>query len=160
MAMQLTSSAFSDGEMIPQQHTGEGADQSPPLSWSEIPDGTKELVLICDDPDAPTAEPWVHWIIYKIPTTCTSLSGGIPTKTRLKEPPGALQGSNSWPIGQTIGYRGPMPPPGHGLHRYRFILYALEAKMAVEPGLDKNTILQEVKGHILEQALLVGTYQR
>ncbi len=160
MAIELTSTAFSDGEMIPKKHAGEGDDVSPPLSWAGIPEGTKELVLICDDPDAPTAEPWVHWVIYKIPATCSGLPEGVPTKARLREPAGALQGSNSWTIGQTIGYRGPMPPPGHGLHHYRFILYAVEAKLAAEAGLDKNAILQELQNHVIAEGRLVGTYQR
>jgi Raf kinase inhibitor-like YbhB/YbcL family protein len=99
-------------------------------------------------------------VIYKLPANCTGLPQGIPPKTRLKDPVGALQGANSWTIGRTIGYRGPMPPPGHGLHHYRFTLYAVEAKLAVEPGLDKNAILQETQNHVLGQGRLVGTYQR
>ena len=160
MSIQVTSPAFEDGQPIPKKYTGEGQDVSPPLSWSGLPEGTKELVLICDDPDAPTAEPWVHWVIYKIPATATGLPEGIGHKPRLTKPPGAMQGKNSWPIGQTIGYRGPMPPPGHGTHRYYFRLYALEARMVVEPGVDKKTILDEIRGHILAEGQLVGTYQR
>ncbi|MEE8451066.1 MAG: YbhB/YbcL family Raf kinase inhibitor-like protein [Thermoguttaceae bacterium] len=160
MSIQVTSSAFEDGQPIPRKYTGEGQDVSPPLAWSGLPEGTKELVLICDDPDAPTAEPWVHWVIYKIPATVTGLPEGIGHKPRLTRPPGAMQGKNSWPVGQTVGYRGPMPPPGHGTHRYYFKLYALEARMVVEPGVDKNTILDEIRGHVLAEGQLLGTYQR
>jgi Raf kinase inhibitor-like YbhB/YbcL family protein len=160
MTIKITSPAFKEGESIPKKYTGEGADLSPPLNWSGVPEGTKELVLICDDPDAPTAEPWVHWMIYKLSADLKGLKEGIPRKTRLTDPPGTLQGKNSWPNGQNIGYRGPMPPPGHGTHRYYFKLYALEAKLAVEPGMDKKSILQEIEHHVLAIGEIMGTYQR
>jgi Raf kinase inhibitor-like YbhB/YbcL family protein len=161
MTMQITSSAFNEGESIPKKYTGEGADVSPPLAWTGVPEKAKELVLICDDPDAPRAEPWVHWVIYKIPADAKGLKEGIPQKPRLTEPAGALQGKNSWPAGQkNIGYRGPYPPPGHGRHRYYFTLYALEAKMVAEAGMDKEAILQEIDQHVLAKGQLMGTYQR
>jgi Raf kinase inhibitor-like YbhB/YbcL family protein len=161
MTIQITSPAFKEGEAIPKRYTGEGADVSPPLAWTGVPEGAKELVLICDDPDAPTAEPWVHWVIYKIPADAKGLKEGIPQKTRLTDPPGALQGKNSWPAGQkNVGYRGPYPPPGHGTHHYNFKLYALEAKMAVESGMDKKSILQEIEHHVVAKGQLMGTYQR
>lgn len=159
MAIEVTSSAFAHGERIPSKYTGEGADISPPLSWSGVPEEAKELALICDDPDAPTAQPWVHWVIYRIPVETSGLPEGIDRKARLTQMPGVLQGKNSWPRGQNIGYRGPMPPPG-AEHRYFFKLYALEAKLAVEPGLDKSTLLQEMQGHVLSEGQLMGTYQR
>jgi len=161
MTIQINSPAFKDGEAIPKKYTGEGADVSPALNWADEPEGTKELVLICDDPDAPTKEPWVHWVIYKIPPDVKGLKEGIPRKTRLTDPAGALQGKNSWPSGQNnIGYRGPLPPPGHGTHHYYFKIYALEAKLSVEPGMDKNSILQEIEHHVLAKGQLMGTYQR
>jgi Raf kinase inhibitor-like YbhB/YbcL family protein len=159
MTIEITSTAFKEGEAIPKKYTGEGADASPPLAWTGVPEGVKELVLICDDPDAPTAEPWVHWVIYKIPADAKGLKEGIPQKTRLTDPAGALQGKNSWPAGQNIGYRGPMPPRGP-THRYYFKLYALEAKMAAEPGMDKKAILQEIEHHVVAKGQLMGTYQR
>lgn len=160
MSIQVTSSAFTQGHAIPKKYTGEGADVSPPLAWSNIPEGAKELVLICDDPDAPTDEPWVHWVIYKIPADVTGLPEGVPRKARLKEPHGALQGHNSWPSGEAIGYRGPMPPVGHGVHHYYFKLYALEAHLTVEPGLTKKVIMEEIRQHVLGEGALMGTYQR
>lgn len=161
MSIQITSTAFKEGEAIPKKYTGEGADVSPALAWSGVPEGVKELVLICDDPDAPTAEPWVHWVIYKIPADAKGLKEGIPQKTRLTDPAGALQGKNSWPSGQkNIGYRGPYPPQGRGTHRYYFKLYALEAKMAAEPSMDKQAILQEIEHHVVAEGQLMGTYQR
>jgi Raf kinase inhibitor-like YbhB/YbcL family protein len=161
MTIKITSSAFASGEVIPKKYTGEGADVSPPLAWSNLPEGTKELVLICDDPDAPTKEPWVHWVIYKLPADLAGLPEGVSQQPRLKSPAGSLQGQNSWPKGQnSIGYRGPMPPPGHGVHHYHFTLYALEAKIVAEPGMEKNAILREIEGHVLAEGELVGTYQR
>ena len=160
MSVKVTSSAFAEGEQIPKKYTGEGQDVSPPLVWSDLPAGTQELALICDDPDAPTEEPWVHWVIYKIPTSLTGLPEGIARLLRLKTPAGVLQGLNSWSKGQNIGYRGPMPPAGHGVHHYHFTLYALEAKLVAEPGLDKKTLLREIDEHVLGEGELVGTYQR
>ena len=93
-----------------------------------MPEGTKELLLICDDPDAPTAEPWVHWVIYKIPADAKGLKEGIPQKPRLADPAGHCR-EKILLAGQNIGYRGPMPPRGP-THRYNFKLYALEAKMS------------------------------
>lgn len=160
MTLTITSSAFTQGHPIPKKYTGEGADVSPPLSWSGLPEGTKELVLICDDPDAPRDEPWVHWVIYKIPASATGLPEGVPRKSRLKDPAGVLQGKNSWPEGENIGYRGPMPPPGHGVHHYYFKLYALDAPLDVEPGLDKKAILEKIRDHVLADGALMGIYER
>ena len=160
MPMKLTSPAFTKGEPVPVKYTGDGADVSPPLAWSDVPGGTQELALICDDPDAPGAEPWVHWVIYKIPGELKGLPEGLPKSPRVDRPAGAVQGKNSWPRGQTIGYRGPAPPPGHGVHRYFFKLYALETKLNVEPGLDKRGLLEEMSGLVIEEAQLMGTYQR
>jgi Raf kinase inhibitor-like YbhB/YbcL family protein len=160
MAIEITSTAFNNGEPIPKQYTGEGADVSPPLAWSGVPDGTKELAMICDDPDAPTPEPWVHWVIYKMPANTAALLEGVDTAAQLSQPAGAAQGKNSWPSGQTIGYRGPMPPPGHGVHHYFFKLYALDAELSLEPGTDKKALLQAMEGHVLDQGQLMGTYER
>jgi Raf kinase inhibitor-like YbhB/YbcL family protein len=160
MTLQVSSSAFTQGHPIPKKYTGEGADLSPPLSWSGIPEGAKELALICDDPDAPTDEPWVHWVIYKIPAEAKGLPEGVPRKPHLKEPHGAVQGKNSWPAGDNVGYRGPMPPPGHGVHHYYFKLYALDVPLNVQPGLDKKAVLENINDHILAEGVLMGTYQR
>jgi Raf kinase inhibitor-like YbhB/YbcL family protein len=160
MSIRLTSSAFANGQPIPKKYTGEGADVSPPLAWSNLPEATKELALICDDPDAPTPEPWVHWVIYKIPASLAGLPEGVARDVRLKNPPGALQGQNSWPKGKgNIGYRGPMPPPG-GTHHYHFKLYALEAHLSADSGLDKKALLLEIQEHVLAAGELVGTYER
>ena len=156
MSLRITSSAFPSGQRIPTDHTGDGADRSPPLSWSGVPNGTEELALICDDPDAPTPEPWVHWIVYGIPTDCRELPEGVPPKTNKS----LKQGRNSWPSGQTIGYRGPAPPRGHGTHHYHFRLYALDQRLNAAPGLDKRSLLALMESHVLATGELIGTYER
>jgi len=157
MGIKLESTAFAAGQRIPRLYSGEGKDISPALRWSGVPEGTKELAMIMDDPDAPRPEPWVHWVIYKILPQTRELAEGIETKAELSNPAGALQGKNT--AGGT-GYQGPMPPPGHGVHHYHFKLYALDTKLRLPAGADKKTLLAAMKGHILEQTELVGTYQR
>lgn len=155
--MILTTNAFGDNAPIPARYTGDGDDVSPELSWSGVPEGAKELALIVDDPDAPTPRPWVHWVIYAIPAGATGLAESVPTAETLDEPAGAVQGKNSW---GTIGYRGPAPPPGHGVHHYHFRLYALDAPLGADPGLDKDGLLAAMEGRILATAERIGTYQR
>ncbi|MDY0167061.1 MAG: YbhB/YbcL family Raf kinase inhibitor-like protein [Thermoguttaceae bacterium] len=159
MPIEVRSTAFNEGEWIPRKYTGEGEDVSPPISWSGIPDEAQEIVIVCDDPDAPTPEPWVHWLIYKIPAGLGGLPEGVPNQPRLKDPPGAMQGKNSWQTGVTIGYRGPMPPPG-GPHRYYFKVYALDAKLVIEPGVGKGVLLEDIRDHILAEGQLMGLYER
>ena len=157
MEMIIESSAFEDADEIPQRYTGDGKDVSPPLSWAGLPEGTKELAIICDDPDAPTVDPWVHWVIYKIAPEAPGLTEGLAKTATLAEPAGALQGKNTW---ETIGYRGPAPPTGHGTHNYSFRLYALDAPLDVRAGLGKKSLLAVMVGHILAEAELIGTYER
>jgi Raf kinase inhibitor-like YbhB/YbcL family protein len=159
MTLQITSSALTQGHPIPKKYTGEGEDVSPPLAWSDVPFETEELALICDDPDAPSTEPWVHWVIYKIPANTKGLPEGVPRKSRLKEPHGALQGKNSWPAAEATGYRGPKPPPGSGVHHYYFKLYALDVAIDAEPGLTKKALLEKIHDHVLAEAALMGTYE-
>jgi Raf kinase inhibitor-like YbhB/YbcL family protein len=160
LSIRITSTAFAEGQPIPGRHTGDGEDVSPTLAWEGVPDDAKELALICDDPDAPIPEPWVHWVIYKIAPTVRELPEGIPADSQLETPIQALQGKNSWPSGQTIGYRGPAPPPGHGVHHYHFKLYALDCELDLAPEIDKNSLLVAMGGHVLAQGELVGTYER
>lgn len=145
----VTSSAFGSGEKIPKKYTGEGENISPPLAWSGAPEGTKEFAIICDDPDAPMAEPFVHWVAYNIPAERTSFKEG--------KAGGATEGVNNF--GKT-GYRGPMPPPGHGVHHYHFKVYALDANLGLKPGITKKELLEAMEGHILAEGELVGTYER
>ncbi len=157
MAMTIRSDAFAHGRAIPRRYGEDGEDLSPPLTWSGLPQGTRELALIVDDPDAPRPEPWVHWVLYKIPADTSLLTEGILPSPTLNLPLGAMQGKNSW---GTDGYRGPAPPPGHGQHHYHFRLYALDLPLHAAQGLDKKGLLDLMQGHILEQAELIGTYQR
>jgi len=157
MILSLQSSAFAPGATVPKRYTGDGEDISPPLNWSVVPATTKELALIVDDPNAPTPQPWVHWVIYKIPVSSTGLAENIAKTPSPATPSGAVQGTNSW---GRIGYGGPSPPKGHGLHHYHFKLFALDAALNLVSGLDKAGLLSAMKGHILAQGELVGTYQR
>lgn len=158
MTIILQSPAFKQNHSIPRKYTGDGGDVSPPLSWSRVPPETQELALVVDDPDAPTPEPWVHWLMYKIPPATTSLPENVLPSLRVASPAGALQGMNSWPKG--IGYRGPAPPKGHGLHHYHFQLFALDAPIDLAPGADKADLLAAMQGHVISEGELVGTYQR
>jgi Raf kinase inhibitor-like YbhB/YbcL family protein len=146
----LTSSAFDDGQPIPRDHTGDGADESPPLSWVNTPQGTVELALICEDPDAPNGD-FVHWVVYGMPAGITALKRGVSPQE-----PGFTQGRNDF---GRVGYRGPAPPPGK-VHHYHFRLMALDQATGLGPNADKRALRDAVRGHILAEAKLTGTYQR
>ncbi|WP_425315637.1 YbhB/YbcL family Raf kinase inhibitor-like protein [Sulfurimicrobium lacus] len=156
MGFTLTSSAFSHNGAIPSLHTCDSRDVSPPLSWTPPPAGTKSLVLIVDDPDAPDpAAPrmtWVHWVLYNIPPGTTGLAGGM---TAQDLPHGTLQGTNDW---QRSAYGGPCPPVGR--HRYFHKLYALDTLLPNLKIPTKATLERAMKGHVLAQAELVGLYQK
>ncbi|HQU42032.1 MAG TPA: YbhB/YbcL family Raf kinase inhibitor-like protein [Pirellulales bacterium] len=160
MSLTVSSEAFKAGAPIPKKFTEDGQDVSPPLSWQKVPEGTKELALICDDPDAPTAEPWVHWVLYKIPADVTHLPEGLPPDAELKSPAGARQGMNTWKTGRTVGYRGPAPPKGHGPHHYHFRLYALDAPLSLHAKATKQELLDAMKGNLLAEGVLIAIYER
>lgn len=160
MAIELASDAFTHHAEIPRKYTGDGQDVSPPLRWEGVPSNAREFALICDDPDAPSPEPWVHWVLYKIPVDVLSLAEGVPAKAKLEHPQGALQGLNSWPSGRTVGYRGPAPPRGHGTHHYHFRIYALDVPLHLPPKSDKQALLDAMKGHVLDEGELIGIYER
>jgi len=151
--MKLTSTAFADGQTIPNRHTCDGADVSPPLQWTDAPAGIRSFALICDDPDAPVGT-WVHWVIYGLPAATKALPEKIATTAAL--PTGGKQGLNDF---QRIGYGGPCPPPGRP-HRYFFKLYALDTELALPPRATKAELVRAMEGHILAEARLMGTYQR
>ena len=156
MTQEITSPAFSHNEEIPSKYTCDGEDISPALEWSGLPEGTKSIALIVDDPDAPDpAAPkmtWVHWVLYNIPPSAT----GLPEAVKSRDlPEGTKEGLNDW---KRSGYGGPCPPIGR--HRYFHKLYALDI---VLPGLGRPTkkdLEKAMEGHILAKAELVGTYQR
>jgi Raf kinase inhibitor-like YbhB/YbcL family protein len=157
--IKLSSTGFDNDGPIPRIYTGESDDHSPPLAWEGAPDDTKEFALICDDPDAPSTDPWVHWVIYGIAADVHALPEGLSKTPQLANPIVAKQGKNSWTSGATLGYRGPMPPPGKP-HHYHFNLYALDTKVDLAPSATKDELLKSIQGHILAEGELVGTYSR
>lgn len=152
MEIKITSSAFEDGGLIPAKYTCDGADVSPPLQWDAVPEGTRSIALICDDPDAPMGT-WVHWVLFNLPSDAKELAQNIPTEETL--PNGAKQGVNDF---GRVGYGGPCPPGG--THRYFFKIYALDTELDLQAGADKRQLLKTMEGHILGQGQLIGKYKR
>jgi Raf kinase inhibitor-like YbhB/YbcL family protein len=156
MSMSLAASSFPQNGEIPARHTCEGHDISPELFWTDVPEGTKSLALIMDDPDAPDpAAPkriWVHWVLYNIPPDATGLSEGIPAEDL---PPGTLQGINDW---QRAGYGGPCPPIGN--HRYFHKLYALDTVLPDLKQPTKAKLEEAMQGHVIAYSELIGRYQK
>jgi len=145
--LQITSPVIPPNGMIPSKFTCDGADVSPPLSMFHIPEKTRSLALIVDDPDAPMGT-WVHWVVWNI----------LPGAKEIPEnsvPQGAIQGTNDF---GKQGYEGPCPPSG--THRYYFKLYALDASLALKPGATKGQVEESMKGHVLAHAELLGHYRR
>lgn len=156
MSLTLTSTAFTAGGSISHHHTCDGDDVSPPLSWTGLPSGTRSLALIIDDPDAPDpAKPqrvWTHWVLYNIPASTM----GLPAAVRTNDlPQGTCEGLNDW---KRTGYGGPCPPVGR--HRYFHKLYALDTVLPDLANPGKAELEKAMRGHILEQAELIGTYER
>ena len=156
MALTLTSPAFAHEGSIPVKHTCEGADRSPPLEWTGAPAGTRCFALIVDDPDAPDpAAPemtWVHWVLYDIPPTVTSLAEGVDIA---RDAVGTREGMNDW---KRTGYGGPCPPIGR--HRYFHKLYALDALLGDLGTPTARDIRDAIAGHVLAQAELMGVYEK
>jgi Raf kinase inhibitor-like YbhB/YbcL family protein len=153
MNVTVTSSAFREGETIPKQYTGDGKDVSPPLKWEGVPEDTRTLALICDDPDAPRGI-WVHWVLFNLPGDLGQLNEGIPVNKVLAN--NARQGKNDF---GKIGYGGPAPPRGKP-HRYFFKLYALDTPLDLQPGATKDQVVAAMQGHILAEGQLMGQYSR
>jgi Raf kinase inhibitor-like YbhB/YbcL family protein len=166
MSMQITSSAFAPGQAIPKKYTQDGQNISPPLHWSGVPKETRELALLLEDPDAPKTfpNPFVHWVLYKLPPSVAGVNEKVPPRPTLQSTLGALQGKKSTMQGtnsaEKIGYVGMAPPPGHGMHHYLFKLYALDTSLDIPPGIDSDSLKAIMSGHILEEAQLVGTYEK
>lgn len=156
MSLTLTSTAFAEGQAIPRKYTCEGDDCSPPLAWAGVPQGTRSLVLVVDDPDAPDpAAPkrtWVHWVLYNLPPHSTGLPEGVDSDAL---PEGTREGLNDW---NRTGYGGPCPPIGR--HRYFHKLYALDAELADLGSATKAAVEQAMRGHVLAESQLIGTYRK
>lgn len=147
MAIQVTSTAFSEAGTIPKKHTCDGQDVSPQLSWSGVPEGTKSLALIMDDPDAPIGT-FVHWVLYDIPADVKELPEGVQGV--------GVQGVNDF---RRSGYNGPCPPRGPA-HRYYFKIYALDTTLGLKAGARKADVEKAMQGHILAWGQLMGKYGR
>jgi|SRR5436309_5781644 len=150
--MRIESAAFAPDSLIPSVHTCDGKDLSPPLSWSEPPQGTRSFALICDDPDAPMGT-WVHWIAWNIPPGSGGLSQGIPKSGELTD--GTRMGTNDF---RRLGYGGPCPPSG--THRYFFRLFALDQVLELPAGATRMELEHAMLGHVLAQAEIMGKYRR
>jgi hypothetical protein len=143
----LESDAFENTQAIPSRHNCEGEDVSPPLRWTNVPERTRSLALVVDDPDAPSGV-FTHWVAWGLDPAAEGLGEGESAPS---------EGQNDF---GTTGYRGPCPPPGHGRHRYVFRLYALDAELELPAGVAKAELEQAIEGHVLTTAELVGTSER
>jgi Raf kinase inhibitor-like YbhB/YbcL family protein len=151
--MKLFTSAFADGDLIAPKYTCDGEDVSPPLEWMDVPEGTKSLALIVDDPDAPSGT-FVHWLLYGIPASEHGLTEGVGIDTASAG--GGRHGKNGF---GRIGYGGPCPPSG--IHRYYFRLYALDTDLSkLGPGASRRELESSMEGHVVGQAELMGRYER
>ncbi len=148
--LRITSPAFQPLGRIPKRHGGDGDNKSPPLEWTGAPAGTQQFALVVHDPDAPLPAGFTHWVVYGIPATTTTLP-------EAQEANAFIAGVND--TGKP-GYLGPYPPGGHGAHHYYFWLYALDTKSNLKPGMNRSQLMDSINDHILEQARLVGTYER
>ena len=153
MSLQISSDAFKEGESIPFRYTKDGQNASPGLHWTGTPPKTSSLALILHDPDAPVQGGFTHWVIFNIPAESGELHEGVPHRERLEN--GAVQGKND---GGANGYMGPAPPPGKP-HHYHFKLYALATKLALPSGANRKQVLDAIKGHVLDEAEVTGTFQ-
>jgi Raf kinase inhibitor-like YbhB/YbcL family protein len=147
--MSLTSDAFENGAPLPLSSTVDGEGVPPRLEWSDPPEAARELVLICEDPDAPKPEPFVHWLVYDISTETRSLDAASATHARV--------GQNSRLKAE---FAPAAPPPGHGTHHYHFQLFALDAPLALDKGAGKSLVLDAMEGHVIAYGEIVGTYFR
>ena len=152
MTLEITSSVFSEGEMIPTRYTCDGPDVSPDLAWSGVPETAQSLALICDDPDAPMGT-WVHWVLFNIPAGASGLPSEISPDATLES--GACHGTNDF---GRLGYGGPCPPGG--THRYFFKLYALDTELDLQSGITKAQLVEAMENHILAETQLMGKYSR
>ncbi|WP_410765733.1 YbhB/YbcL family Raf kinase inhibitor-like protein [Haloferax sp. DFSO60] len=144
----LRSPAFDDGSEIPRKHGYTKQNTSPPLEWDGVPSDAVSLALVMDDPDAmkPAGQVWDHWVVWNIDPATTEIPEGAT-------PPGVAEGTNSY---GTRGYGGPNPPDGE--HTYRFVLYALDRELPLEPGATKAHLERMIEGHVIDEARLTGTY--
>jgi Raf kinase inhibitor-like YbhB/YbcL family protein len=155
----VESPALKHDQPMPKDFTPDGRNVSPPLTWSNVPPGTREFAVVLEDPDAGNPPPFVHWVIYKIPGTAKGLPENIPIDPGAAMPAGvagAIQGLNGF---KRMVYRGPAPPPGKP-HHYHFVVFALDVALDLKPGLTRADLLAAMKGHIIGQGEIVPVYER
>ena len=153
MEMKVTSKAFQDGGMIPKQYTCDGANISPPIAWDSVPEKTKSIALIADDPDAP-GKTWVHWVAFNIPASAHEIPENVPAQENISG--GGKQGTNDF---KKVGYGAPCPPSGSA-HRYYFKLFALDTELTQDSSATKDQLLKAMDGHVLGEGQLMGKYQK
>lgn len=159
----VTSSAFDHHGMVPEANSAYGDNTSIDLSWADLPEGTQQLALICDDPIVVEIgmmeQPFVHWVMYNIPASASGLPAGLPSDATLEVDGlgGAVNGLNGL---RRPGYFGPRPPANGQLHAYHFRVYALDDALNLEPGLGKAELLDAMEGHVLATGMLMGHYER
>jgi Raf kinase inhibitor-like YbhB/YbcL family protein len=155
--LMVTSTAFAGNAAIPERHSGYSTGPSPQLSWSGAPGGTKTFVVVMEDPDAKAVapEPFVHWIVYNIPSATTALPEGVPATGDIKG--GGMQGVNG---ANANGYFGPRPPAGDPEHHYHFEVFALDAELPLKAGANRSSVIAAMQGRVLAWGELVGTYKR
>jgi len=154
--IEVKSNAFGPNQMIPHEFSDYGESISPALIWSGVPKEAQSLVLVVEDPDAPRAMPFVHWVMYNIPASAAGVPADLPNDLRMSQPPGALQGKNS--AGE-IGYMGPRPPVGDKPHHYHFEVLALDAKLPLTPGADCTQVAAAIRDHVIAKGELVGVFE-
>jgi Raf kinase inhibitor-like YbhB/YbcL family protein len=151
----VASSAFADNNPIPAKYSADGDNVSFPVAWSNRPDGTKSWTVMIEDPDAPFPKPFVHWLIFNIPSQLRSLPEAVPNDSVVMSLQGVAQGKNSK---LEIGYTGPKPPKGDGDHHYHVEVYALDTFLSLGPGAGRGDLEAAMKGHVLAKGEIVGTY--
>src|SRR5262245_47241936 len=159
-AIIVSSPVLTQGQPMPVDYTADGKNVSPPITWRNVPAGTKELALICEDPIAPTPQPFVHWVVYKIPATAKGLPENMPADAATPMPAdlkGTIQGLSGF---RRPMWRGPAPPKPGVAHQYHFIVYALDAPLELAEGANKAQLLEAMKGHIIGQGEIMATYER
>jgi hypothetical protein len=155
--LNVRSAAFEEGQPIPKKYSGDGENISPPISWSGSAQRAQSYALVVEDPDAPTPEPFVHWLIYNIPATVRQLPENVGSQEIVPELGQAMQGKNSR---MKIGWVGMGPPKGDTPHRYFFQLFALDTRLDLEPGAGRTALFDAMAGHVIGRGRLMGTYQR
>jgi hypothetical protein len=152
--LRVATSSFVEGHPIPDRHAGEHG-VAPELHWSGVPAEAKEVVVLCEDPDAPMPKPFVHWAVYGLSPDSRSLPEGLTPETTPGA--GAHQGKNS--TGKA-GFMGPKPPPGHGVHHYHFQVFALDARLGLGDGVDRDALVAAMQGRVIASGEVIGTYER